>query len=676
MLSQFRIWIILLCTAMGWCSSFAQSASFRHCFDKQRQLYPQERLCIITDRAKYQAGERIWFRVYVVDDTHMLPVSLDRYVYVELVDGHGFVVKRVKVMNGDSGYAGYLDIPPALYTSCYCLRCYTLYSASLNDYDCIVPVVVGNVADTFAANGNQVVLPQKTGVLHVADAGEAFKVWMDERTCFPVHLLAVARGCVEYECDMNDATPKFFRKKDFIQGVTQFVAFNDSMHTVDRQLVFSPYGDGVAELSINPVDSCADSLGRQTLLLSLPGHDSGAICVSVTAGEIDDDVPSAFAQLLLSQDIKDGVRHPDRFFNNGYMADSLNALLLQSVSDRYCVDSIVRGRYAVPPVAHEKTQVVTGWAKVTAPYAGNAAFAKVCVISPQANMYAMSEADKHGYFSLGGLDFPDSTAYAVNAISMNPHEKTEVMIDEATFPLINVSSIWVQKGKPSYTNESQYHYDANGCNMLDDVVVTAARKPHDVGTFSSMADYSVTADEIEYLDATCIHEVLRRIPCIYMKGDTAYIRGKVSIYGNPHAAVAVDGSIVDDEYDLDNIQMQDIGRIDVFKTGSAVIWGAKAGPGLISITTKKGVAVHENTLKNRVSHYVPLGYQRPETVFEDRRVSVKTVYWNGNVRLVDGKAVLKVPLYPGHKYRIMAQGVTDSGLIVHANSLLASPQLK
>ena len=666
---KFELFILLLCIGLDLCPAHAQSESFSSRFDRQRQLYQQERLCVVTDRSCYQPGERVWFRAFVVDAVLMSPVSVDRYVYAELVDGRGFVVKRVKVTNRNGVFSGYLDIPSAIYPSRYFLRCYTLFSASLKGYECIVPVAVGNVNATKAVCNSQTAIPLETGVLRVADVGEAFKVWSVNVNYLPLRLLAVARGCVEYDGLMEKAVPMFFKKKDMIQGVTQFVVCNDSMRVVDRKLVFSPYGDGVAEMSFVETDSCVGSDGKRTFLLSLPAKETGTVCLSVTADAGSGDVPSAMAQLLLSQEIKGGVCCPDRFFSNGYRAASLDTLLSQAVASRYCVDSVVCGRYAVPPVAHETTQVVTGRAMVTAPYSGHAAFAKVSVISPKANMYSMSEADGNGHFTVGGLDFADSTSYVVNAVSTNPHEKTEVRLDEVSFPQVDIASLEVQKGS-SYAKASETRYDASGSITLDDVVVTATRKKHDVGTFSSMADYSVTADEIEYLDATCIHEVLRRIPCIYMKGDTAYIRGKISIYGNPHAAVAIDGSIVDDQYDLDNIQLQDIGRIDVFKTGSAVIWGAKGGPGVISITTKKGVSVDEAALKNRVSRYTPLGYQRPVDVFEDSSGNGKTVYWNGDVRLVDGKAVLKLSLPHGHVYTVRAEGVTHSGLIVHLQKKL------
>ena len=144
----FKLFIALLCVCLELCSAHAQPGSCSSRFDSQRRSYPQERLCVITDRTRYQPGDRVWFRTYVVDAVNLSPVALDRYVYAELVDGRGLVVKRVRVMNANGVFSGYLDIPQGLYPSRYFLRCYTLFSASLSGYECIVPVVVGNADDS------------------------------------------------------------------------------------------------------------------------------------------------------------------------------------------------------------------------------------------------------------------------------------------------------------------------------------------------------------------------------------------------------------------------------------------------------------------------------------------------------------------------------------------------
>ena len=267
--------------------------------------------------------------------------------------------------------------------------------------------------------------------------------------------------------------------------------------------------------------------------------------------------------------------------------------------------------------------------------------------------------------AVNAVSVANGTTFAVNASVGNQYEKTAVRIDETTYPPVDSASIAVQSGR----RWAVFNDIASGRTIrLHNVDVAAARRDKHNGTFSGMADFSMTADQLAYIDATCIHEVLRRIPGIYMKGDTAYVRSKISVYGKSHAAIAIDGVILDGDYDLDIIQMQDVERIDVFKTGSAAIWGAKGGPGVISITLKNGASSLDGMTLNRVSRFKPLGYQKPEHVHSSENAKSMTLYWNGNVRLCNGNATITIPkssLPHGSAFTVQAEGVSDDGILLH-----------
>lgn len=92
----------------------------------------QEKVYVQTDRSAYSAGETLWFSVYRMDAfTHNRDVY-SKYVYVELLDPHNVVVKRVKVMEIDSFFYGNIGLPPKLETGEYCLRAYTNW---MQNYD-------------------------------------------------------------------------------------------------------------------------------------------------------------------------------------------------------------------------------------------------------------------------------------------------------------------------------------------------------------------------------------------------------------------------------------------------------------------------------------------------------------------------------------------------------------
>lgn len=113
-------------------------------FNKQRQLYPQEKLFIHTDRTSYMPGERIWLCIYAVDATSLIPTDADMYAYAELLDTQGFTIKRIKIARHNGAYAGYLDTPKDLAEEQCFLRCYTLYSAGLHGYECLTPISIGS----------------------------------------------------------------------------------------------------------------------------------------------------------------------------------------------------------------------------------------------------------------------------------------------------------------------------------------------------------------------------------------------------------------------------------------------------------------------------------------------------------------------------------------------------
>ena len=75
-------------------------------FAEQVLRYPQEKLHVHTDKDTYVAGDTIWLRARCVDAASHRPVAASRYVYAELRDESGALVRRIKILRRDSLYAG------------------------------------------------------------------------------------------------------------------------------------------------------------------------------------------------------------------------------------------------------------------------------------------------------------------------------------------------------------------------------------------------------------------------------------------------------------------------------------------------------------------------------------------------------------------------------------------
>ena len=94
---------------------------------------PQEKVYLHTDRDHYEAGERVWFRAYLVNAVSHVPSDWSQFVYVELRDRQDSLFARVKVGLRDSVYAGYVPLAKTLPQGDYVLRAYSYWMQNGGD---------------------------------------------------------------------------------------------------------------------------------------------------------------------------------------------------------------------------------------------------------------------------------------------------------------------------------------------------------------------------------------------------------------------------------------------------------------------------------------------------------------------------------------------------------------
>ena len=107
--------------------STAQPSLYANPFIEQIEHYPQEKLHVSTDKDSYIAGDTIWLRAHCADAATHRPVAASRYVYVDLRDDRGSLVRRIKLLSRDSVYSGYLPTQSLERFGDYSLTAYTLY---------------------------------------------------------------------------------------------------------------------------------------------------------------------------------------------------------------------------------------------------------------------------------------------------------------------------------------------------------------------------------------------------------------------------------------------------------------------------------------------------------------------------------------------------------------------
>jgi len=117
-------------------------------FEKQVTNFPQEKIYVQTDKPYYSAGEEIWFKAYLVNETTLEPNSLSQFVYVELIDKMDSVLYRVKIKKNSTGFAGHIKLKPEISTGTYSLRAYTYWMQNVgNIFFFSKNILIGNKID-------------------------------------------------------------------------------------------------------------------------------------------------------------------------------------------------------------------------------------------------------------------------------------------------------------------------------------------------------------------------------------------------------------------------------------------------------------------------------------------------------------------------------------------------
>lgn len=635
---------------------------------RQVQLFPQEKTYVFTDADSYQAGQRINLRVFLVNAVVHQADSVSRYVYVELLNPERLVVKRVRLIRSDQGFVGHIDIPEGVVKGRYLLRSYTKNMLNLSRYESLKSIFIG---------GHGKLLPFKyEDTINIINSNSKIILSINKLNKYVKVNINNPTGSFNssYRLFVHcRSIPLFFGKisqgRDIILsydslsqgGIYSFQLLDSNLKTVVEKLKFlypekeqCPISVGwmAAEKSNDEQIPCiikADSLREgETMDVSL----------RVEYARTDDlaGQSNILSHLLYDMDVADCPEEPASVLSNNE-----SERLLDSCSwNRYRMADVIRGECKKGKIGIEKSAVIRGRVETLV---GHKAIKEgiVNLISPDKGFYAVTKTDAQGRFSFEGIDFPEGTQYVLNAFTKAGKSWVKLLLDEEEFP--------AYKGQLppfEWTSNDTTRVDATlelpkGGIQMEEVNIFSHQP-----TYSSRSDaYARTADfsfglrDIESIGATCLHELLRRVPSVTVELGKCYVRGGTAVDGKRPAAIAIDGIFVNDDYDLDNIQMSDVERVDVFKGGSTVIWGAIGGMGVISITTKKGDFKAASVPLTNTKTFTTLGYQIPQSYTPNAHTPVWLPSLRGN------SFRLLLPAEYSSNYRIIIEGVTSEGRIIH-----------
>lgn len=108
----------------------------------------QEKIYLHTDKPYYSAGEKIWFRGYLVNAATNIPISITNFLVVELVNKSDSVLSRIKLRKDSLGFTGNLELKPELPSGYYALHAYTNWMQNGSpDFFFSKTIFIGNPID-------------------------------------------------------------------------------------------------------------------------------------------------------------------------------------------------------------------------------------------------------------------------------------------------------------------------------------------------------------------------------------------------------------------------------------------------------------------------------------------------------------------------------------------------
>ncbi len=635
---------------------------------RQVQLFPQEKTYVFTDAESYQAGQRIHLRVFLVNAVVHQTDSMSHYVYVELLNSEHLVVKRVCLIRSDQGFVGHIDIPEGVVKGYYMLRSYTKNMLNLNHYESLKSIFIGGHGKLLPSRYRNTSNTSKNSSkinLFINELNKNIKVNINNQSDnlnSDYRLFVHCRSIPLYFGKISKDKEVILSYDSLSQGgIYSFQLLDANLNTVDEKLKFLYPEKELCPISVKWIETEKTNDGQVPCIIMADNLREGeTMDVSVRveyAGPKDlAGQSNILSHLLYDMDVADCPEQPASVLFNHE-----SERLLDSCSwNRYRMADVIKGECKKGKIGVEKSAVIRGRVETLI---GHKPIKEgvVNLISPDKDFYAVTKTDTQGRFSFEGIDFPEGTQYVLNAFTKAGKSWVKLLLDEEDF-----SSYKGQLPPFEWTSNDTTRVDAildlpkGGIQM--EVVNVFSHRP----TYSSRSDaYARTADfsfglrDIESIGATCLHELLRRVPSVRVELGKCYVRGGTAVDGKRPAAIAIDGIFVNDDYDLDNIQMSDVERVDVFKGGSTVIWGAIGGMGVISITTKKGDFKAASVPLTNTKTFTTLGYQIPQGYTPNARTPV----WLPSLRGSSFRLLL--PAEYRSNYRIIVEGVTSEGRIIH-----------
>lgn len=482
-------------------------------------------------------------------------------------------------------------------------------------------------------------------------------------------------------------------------GIVQFTLFSSANQPICERLAF--INNSIDKIKITAANLKPSFKPRENvdfnILTSLNNTAlQGSFSIAVTNETITtpdlENESNIFTRLLLTSDLVGYVEKPNHYFinQNSTTRTQLDNLLLTQGWRKINWSTLLNDQplsWSYKP--ETKIQISGTISKGGKPVANG----KVTLLSSNAGLFAIDTlSDEAGRFVFDNFEFGDSTKFIVQARTDKDNPNLKIDLDTVRNQIVTLNKntgdieVNVNTVLMSYLNQTDQYFNEqvkrgflNKTIQLKEVKIIEVKKP--VLTNSTNlngpgnADKIISAKELE--TATSLSQYIQgRVAGVIVRNGLIYSTRSGSFSGTFPMAVVLDGMMMGNDFQTDNISVRDIETVEVLRTiGYTSIYGVNGGSGVLVITTKRGSDL--NTYYNRYSpgivNYTPKGfsairqfYSPKYTATPDPKPDLRTtVYWNPHLSSKpDGtKNINYFNTDQQGKYRIVVEGIDGLGNI-------------
>ncbi len=493
-------------------------------------------------------------------------------------------------------------------------------------------------------------------------------------------------------------------KNKFRTGVVQLTLFSPAGDPLSERLVFMQRPD-LLKLNINAGKTAYRTREKVSVSLNTKsgadsatrGHFSVSVIDENKVPANEKNMSSILSWLLLSSDLKGYIEEPDYYFadTGSETQANLDILMLTQGYRRFVWKRLLNDEYPQQADQPEKALGIKGL--VMTPQGKPVVKGKVDLINVEGGRMLTMLTDTSGKFNFTNLAFADSTRFIIKAVNAKNRSRNRIEYfrdtPEATFsgshyPLhADIDSLMANALQNHRMQQDELaKYGLLKGKLLHEIKIKDKKEsPLEAVRVLGTADQLLRRDDIKGYGklSDCLNGLLLGV--VFLKpaaGFTSlpYLTTPITlgmkgdaVTGNPPMIIMVDGIRISPEEGLDNVYLEDVEKVEVFRNATAGIMGAEGAAGVLYVTTVKGSSTAANrSVSSGILPITAHGYFMAREFYSPRyehnqpnnQADLRsTIYWNPELPTdKNGNASFDYYNADGTgTYRMVIEGIDDKG---------------